>query len=176
MRLNVPKRGSHDLNPWGLYKINAASQQHVKMTRDHGAAVAAQEHGGSIAERRSDFVAQSVIADQQRRVVDWRATVKVNGAIGNHFDFLSSRGHHDQLVWVVMENALHVGARFVDRSVHRSLAVGVSGALELVAFTVEDNQIAHCNFSRWHMRCAQNSAVRKTRGNMPVTIEQALFL
>jgi len=25
MRLNVPKRGGHDLNPCGLYEINAAS-------------------------------------------------------------------------------------------------------------------------------------------------------
>src|SRR5689334_8175486 len=64
VRLNGAQRRSHDLNLRRLYEVDAAPKEHIKITRDHRTAMAAQQHSGSIAESRSDFVAQSLIADQ----------------------------------------------------------------------------------------------------------------
>jgi len=89
------QRRSQDLDFRGLDEIDATAKEHIKIVRDHGTAMTAQQHGGSIAESRSDFVAQSVIADQQWRIVNRCAAVKVNAAIGDNLNFLSGSGDDD---------------------------------------------------------------------------------
>jgi len=77
---------------------------------------------------------------------------------------------------MVVQNTLHIGTRFIDRRVHRRLAVGLAQTFEFVPLGVNDDQIAQCNLPRRHMRRAQNSTVGQPCGKMAVTVEHALFL
>src|SRR6185295_10490620 len=124
MDLYRSERRSHDLNFGGAHEVETETAELVQVPGHHGAAVAAQEHGDFVAESGRDFVTQLFVADQHRRVVDRRAAVETDAAVGYHFDLLAGGGDGDQFIGVVVQNALHVRARFVDRGMHGGFAIG----------------------------------------------------
>ena len=117
-----------------------------------------------------------MVANQYRRIIDRRAAIKVNAAVGDNLDSLTGGRHRHQLIGMVVQDTLDIGTRFIDRRVHRRLAVGLAKTFELISLGVNDDQIAQCNFPRRHMRRAQYSAVGQARGKMTVAVEHALFL
>ena len=44
-----------------------------------------------------------------------------------------------QLIGMVVQDALHIGTCFIDRRVHRRLAVGLAETFELVSLSVNDD-------------------------------------
>src|SRR5262249_9871533 len=115
-----------------------------------------QQHRVSNPESWGDFISQLFVADQYRGIVDRRAAIKMHAAVSDHFDPLSGNAHCYNLVRMVVQDALNVGPRFVDRGMHRGLTVGFTEPFELLPVLVEDDQVAQCDLARWHMRCAED--------------------
>src|SRR5215813_2408405 len=123
----------------------------------------AQQYRVSIPESCGDFISQLFVADQHRGIVDRRAAIKMHAAVGDHFDPLSGNTHCYNLVRMVVQDALYVGPCFVDRGMHRGLAIGLTKALELLSVHVENNKVAQCDLARWHMRRAKDSLATQAR-------------
>jgi hypothetical protein len=81
-----------------------------------------------------------------------------------------------QLVRMVVQDALHVGSRLVDRGVYSGLAVGLAEAFELLSMHVEDNQIPQHHLPRRHMRRAEDPVAGQPRRNMSVDVDHTLVL
>src|SRR5688500_6176737 len=77
---------------------------------------------------------------------------------------------------MIMENGLDIRPSLIDRSMHRRLTVGFAGAFEFVSLTIDDDQIAHGDFSRRHMRRAQYTPIGQTCRDMTVPVDDSLLL